>query len=174
MTPLPIPEGWVPEFKGQRPPFTPGNQVAVGNRGPMKHGAYSARFTEPIAKQVVKDLLAEPDLDWLHTPRFGDLLWAYARTVAQAQVLDQWMADQTMEVLTDSTDGKVSPLEFSRQLTGKAGGLAAKLGLVPDITADVRVEIDAARRTLQRRADRAQLQADLKADIAAQWFGGTP
>ena|GEM_PF-4686916 len=142
----------------------------MGNRGPLKHGVYSVRHTEPIARQLVKDLRNE--FDWLRAPRFKDTLWMYARTVAQSQVLDEWMADKTMEELTDSTGGKISPLELARKLAVRTGALALKLGLVPGVTLDVQEKIDKARHMLARRAEKAQLQADLKASIAEQWFGG--
>jgi hypothetical protein len=35
----------MPAFEGQRPPFEPGNQVSVGNRGGMSHGAYSSALS---------------------------------------------------------------------------------------------------------------------------------
>jgi hypothetical protein len=165
-------EDWVPAFPSQRPPFRPGNTISVGNRGPMTHGAYSARRTEPIARQLVKDLRAEPEFDWLRAPRFKETLWLYCRTVAQTQVLDDWMADKPMELLTDSVGGKTSPLELSRQLTRRTTTLAERLGIVPSVSDEVAAEIAAARRTLAKRAAKADLQADLKTSLRAQQDGG--
>lgn len=169
---LTAPDGWEPEFPGQRPPFAPGHRLSVGNRGPLTHGIHSPRLVDPIAKRVIAELKAIPELDYLSTPRFQERLQAYARTVAQSELLDNWMGTQDMATLTASEGGRTSPLELARELTVKASTLAGRLGILPDIAPDVQAEIVKARRTIAKRASRAQLQADLKADIAEQWFGG--
>lgn len=170
---LEIPEGWVPDFPGQRPPFAPGNQwrAKPGNELSMKHGVNSPRRVEPIARQVVKELRAVPELDWLHAPRFKDLLWAYARQVARRQLLEAYLATLTMEQATDSEGGKVSMMDLSRQLSVRESNLAERLGILPYVPDDVRAEIAAARKTLARRAEREKLQRDLRESLAQQWFG---
>ena len=162
--------GWVPAFPGQRPPFRPGNQVSLGNRGPLLHGAYSLRHVEPLAAALVKEMLAEPDLDWLLAPRFRDLLWTYARTVAQGHLMEAYVATLTTEQACDSTGGQVSPMELTRRLGVRASNLAQRLGILPSIPDDVRAQIAAARKTLARRAERKALHDDLKDAMREQWY----
>lgn len=50
---------WVPKFPGQRPPFTPGNEMAV------KHGAGSPRKVAPIAAELMQELFADETVSYL-------------------------------------------------------------------------------------------------------------
>lgn len=147
------------------PPFEAGNTAAV------THGISSPRMVDPIVRRIKRELRSIPELDYLSTPRFAEPLERYARVAAQSELIESWMADKPMELLTDSVGGKTSPLELSRLLTSRAIKLAAKCGLSPLIADDVQHDIDAARVTLARRVERAHLQADLRADLAHQWFG---
>ncbi|GGF11370.1 hypothetical protein [Subtercola lobariae] len=163
------PEGWVPEFKGQRPPFQPGNQVALGNRGTVIHGSRSERHVEPIARQIAKDLRATAGLDYLSTPRFAGPLMDYCRAEARARLLEVWMQDMSMEKQAGAGRVGDPPLEMLRQAEVRARGLAIRIGLYPDVPEDVQEQIAAARKTLAKRADAKQLQANLRESIAADW-----
>ncbi len=70
------PEGWVPEFEGQRPPFGPGNKLAV------THGADSAQITDPMAARLASEIVVVPGLEYLAEPRYALAVdqWAHART----------------------------------------------------------------------------------------------
>ena len=164
---------WIPAFPGQRPPFLPGNELVfkAGNEKALKHGVNSPRRVEPIAAQIVKYLRTIPEFDWLRAPRFKDLLWAYARQVARRELMEAYLATLTMQQASDSEGGKVSPMELSRQLGVREANLAERLGILPYIPDDVWAQITAARTTQARRADRQQLQADLRQGLAQQLYG---
>lgn len=164
---------WIPAFPGQRPPFAPGNEwrAEPGNEKALKHGVNSTRRVEPIAREIVKELRAIPEFDWLRAGRFKDLLWAYARQVARRELMEAYLATLTMEQASDSTGGKVSPMELSRQLGVREANLAERLGILPYIPDDVRAQITAARTTQARRAGHQQLQSDLRESMAQQWYG---
>lgn len=77
---------WVPAFEGQRRPFEPGHELSV------QHGAYSPRKVEPLARELVDLVLADPDCSPAHAPRYRLALWAWARAEAQAQLLTEYLA----------------------------------------------------------------------------------
>ncbi|MHB8297978.1 MAG: hypothetical protein ACYDDW_05290 [Dermatophilaceae bacterium] len=84
---------WVPAFPGQRPPFQPGNKVAVGNMGAnLIHGAWSPRKVDPLAREVVAMVLADPANVHASQPRHRFALWAFARAEAQVQLLTEYLA----------------------------------------------------------------------------------
>lgn len=90
---------WVPEFEGQRPPFQPGNQVGrhfePGNvPANATHGAYSPRKFDPLARELVDGVLANPATGYLQAPHWRPALWAWARAEAQVQLLTEWLATQ--------------------------------------------------------------------------------
>ena len=151
---------WQPAFPGQRPPFRPGNQLSLGNRGPWKHGATSPRATEPIARALVKEMLAEPSLDYLHAPKFRGALWDWARAEARSRLVNEWAAGLSMEEATAEPDGRTAPLEMLRQLTVRAANMADRLGLSPLGASAIADDIAAARKTLARRAERKALHDD--------------
>lgn len=79
-------DAWVPAFEGQRPPFVSGNEVSI------QHGAYSPRKVDPLARDLVEQVLDDSSQSFLHTPAFRPALWAWARAEAQAQLLTEYLA----------------------------------------------------------------------------------
>jgi hypothetical protein len=69
------------------PPFEPGNEVA------LRHGAYSPRRVDPLAKEIVDHLLTDPELAYLHAPRHRWTVLALGRAEAQVQLLVEYLAD---------------------------------------------------------------------------------
>ncbi|KAA1426467.1 hypothetical protein [Nocardioides antri] len=88
--------GWVPAFPGQRPPFAPGNEVA-DMRWQDSHGAYSPRKVDPLAKELVDLVLADPSTAYLQAGHWRPALYAWARAEAQVQLVSEWLADQATE-----------------------------------------------------------------------------
>lgn len=73
---------WVPAFEGQRPPFEPGNEMA------LKHGAYSPHVVAALARTIVDQVLEQAALPGAPTAYLQDLsyrpaLWDYATALAQ-------------------------------------------------------------------------------------------
>lgn len=79
-------DGWVPAFEGQRPPFLPGNTVAE------QHGVHSPRKVDPLARELVQQLLADETAAHVRLPAYRPAVWAWARTEAQAQLLSEYLA----------------------------------------------------------------------------------
>jgi hypothetical protein len=77
---------WTPEFRGQRPPFAPGNELAV------QHGAYSPRKVDPLAREILETVLTDPETGYLQAPRYAAALWSWARDEAQEQLLTEYVA----------------------------------------------------------------------------------
>lgn len=92
-------DGWVPEFPGQRPPFTGGNEAAV------THGAHSERRVGPLAEQIARELLADPDTPpHVREPVFAAAVTAWARTEAVVRLLWAWLEERDiLAALTDLT-----------------------------------------------------------------------
>jgi hypothetical protein len=76
---------WQPAFKRQRPPFPPGHELST------HHGAYSPRKVEPLARELVDAVLADPAAAHAHAPAYRYALWAWARAEAQVQLLTEYV-----------------------------------------------------------------------------------
>ena len=122
LTPSPV-SGWVPDFPGQRPPFPPGNTLTV------THGAHSPRKVDPLAQDLVDRTLADPALSYLHAESYRPALWAWARAEAQAQLLDQYLADRAVDTVA-SKRSTAAYRELHRAET-RAANLRTQLGLTP-------------------------------------------
>jgi hypothetical protein len=87
---------WVPEFEGQRRPFEPGNEVGrqfePGHELSTVHGFYSPRRVDPLARELVGLVLADPATKHLEAARWRPALWAWARAEAQVQLLTEYLA----------------------------------------------------------------------------------
>lgn len=127
MSDLVNPDGtvWVPAFEGQRPPFQPGNKLAV------THGAFSPSRTDPIAHGFINELVADPATAYLGQPRFSAALWHWASAQAKVQLLEEWVAGMDIQDAADSERGKTSVLELLRKWIATAQTQAARLGLDP-------------------------------------------
>jgi hypothetical protein len=105
MTGWPMSESaeWVPAFEGQRPPFGPGHELSV------RHGAYSPRKYEPLARELVENVLADDHQAFTHAPAFRPALWAWARAEAQVQLLTEYLAG-----LAEAANNGVGDLDDER------------------------------------------------------------
>lgn len=140
---LVVPDGWEPEFPGQRPPFTPGNQLAV------KHGAFSNMRVDPLANQFRDEILSSPKMQYLTEPQYQGTFWAYCRTAARVQLIEDYVDEMTMRDAARSDKGQTSALELLRKWTATLITLAARMGLDPlsyaKLSKDVvRTEVDLA------------------------------
>ncbi|MCM3554531.1 hypothetical protein M3697_05345 [Janibacter melonis] len=122
LTPSPV-SGWVPDFPGQRPPFQPGHTLTV------THGARSPRKVDPLAQDLVDRTLADPALSYLHAESYLPALWAWARAEAQAQLLDEYLADRAVDTVA-SKRSTAAYRELHRAET-RAANLRTQLGLTP-------------------------------------------
>src|SRR5487761_1820062 len=171
VTAAPGEDGWQPEFDGQRPPFTPGNESAV------VHGARSERHVGPLAAQIAADLLADPDTPpHLHEPLFASAIQAWARAEAVCRLLWQWLDGKDVvgalsDLATTTEDEEASGgmvhrksvtrhmpsvLEQLRKFESQAANLRARLGLDPASAAKVGRDLAA-----RRYMDAAPLNAAL-------------
>lgn len=80
------PDGWVPAFDGQRPPFQPGHELSI------LHGATSPRKVDPLARELVEQVLADEQAAHVRAPVYRYALWAWARAEAQCQLLTEFLA----------------------------------------------------------------------------------
>lgn len=119
------PEGWAPEFDGQRPPFAPGNTLAV------KSGAWSERQLTPVADRLLEAVLADETVGYLRAPRYASALQAWATAEARVILLEEWVDGMTLERAAESAQGKTSPLEILRRWEATAATHRDKLGLTP-------------------------------------------
>jgi len=124
------------------PPFEQNNQVSV------RHGAYSPRRVDPLARELVDITLADPKCTYLAAPRWRPGVWAWARAEARVQLLTEWLADHGEGV---DDEGNVAPVLAALRLWEvRAANARSRLGLDPlsaarlgrDVTA---AEIDMAR-----------------------------
>jgi hypothetical protein len=81
----PAVQQWQPAFEGQRPPFQPGHELST------RHGAYSPRKVEPLARELVDAVLNDPAAAHAHAPAYRFALWAWAHDEAQVQLLSEYI-----------------------------------------------------------------------------------
>ena len=68
-------------------PFKPGNEAAV------RHGAWSPRRVEPLARELVDLVLADPDIGYLAAASYRPALWSWATAEVRAQLFSEALAD---------------------------------------------------------------------------------
>jgi hypothetical protein len=80
------PAGWVPEFEGQRPPFAPGNKLAV------RHGAHSEPVVRREARTHKRRLLRQIGLRLSDLDGVGQgYLDVWARSASKVALFDRYM-----------------------------------------------------------------------------------
>jgi len=130
-------EGWTPEFDGQRPPFPPGNDLGVklqpGHELSTRHGAYSPRRVEPLAAELVDQVLDDPDIPYLQMPSYRLAVWAWARAEAQVQLLTEYLADRAGESGVGDLDDESIRAAYLllHRAEARADRSRSKLGLDP-------------------------------------------
>lgn len=162
------------------PPFEKGHQLSVGNRGPVKHGAWSPRKIAPIAQQYLDGILTDPDVAYLRAPAYRPALEAWAAAEARLCLVERWVSDliaeHGMDRAAESGQGRTSPLELLRRYDAAAWTARGRLGLDPlsrarlgrDVAAtqvDVVMLLTEERERLDReRQEREQGVVDVDAD----------
>lgn len=79
-------DGWVPQNERQHPPFQPGNLTA------LQHGVFSRRTVDPLARELVEQVLTDPATAYLTAAHWQPALWAWGRAEAQIQLLTNYLA----------------------------------------------------------------------------------
>lgn len=96
---------WTPAFPGQRPPFEPGNEVAV------THGANSTRKVAPLAAEIERAARTDPAWPgYLNDSGYASAVGSWARAEAVCRLLWEWLAEQdpaewmasTLDSVTDT------------------------------------------------------------------------
>lgn len=118
---------WVPAFEGQRPPLQPGHELT------LHHGAYSPRRVDPLAKDLVELMLADPALGYLTAPAYRPELWAWARAEARVQLLEEYLDGRAGdESVPDPGDERVRSAELAlHRAEARAASGRNRLGLNP-------------------------------------------
>jgi len=147
---------WTPEFEGQRPPFQPGNELAV------THGAYSAKRIDPVANQFRDEILSAPAMQYLLEPQYAAVFWQYCRTAARIQAIEDALDGMSIEEAAYSGRGQTSWLELLRKWTSTLTTLAARCGLDPLSYAKLGKDVNQA-----RQADAATLLTQARAAAEA-------
>ena len=135
----------------------------AGNTAAQKSGARSPRIVKPIAK-IAKKLRAIPELDYWSTRRFAGPLMDYARAEASLRLYTS-IEEQATTLRTNP------PIEIERRMGSRVDTLADRFGLFLRVRPDVAAAIAASRRTLARRAEGKQLQANLRTVLRQQIYG---
>lgn len=151
---LPAPEGWVPAFPGQNPPFQPGHEINLvyGTSNPRHNKRVGAR-----AELILERESALPSWPpYLNDPSWASALRSWARAEAVCELLTEYMADMDIEdansdVITTEEKGQTTanthgtvfntrhsktkrtsaPLEMLRKFETIASNHRNRLGLDP-------------------------------------------
>lgn len=122
----------------RHPLFEPGNAMN------LRHGAYSPRKVDPLAALIIEAHACDPDVQYLGQPKYAAALWAWARSEARVQLLDEWVSAMTLGQQTESTRGQTSPIEVLRRAEASAMTQRARLGLDPLSRARLSKDVTAA------------------------------
>lgn len=146
------PEEWTPAFPRQRPPFAPGNQLAV------KHGIHSLTQVQPIAEEFIETLRSDPALAYLATRGFAAALQAWARAEARVALMEAYMDTMNMGEAVRTDTARTSVMEQMLNLEATAERARGRLGLDPRSAQQIRKDFaqakhaDAATWLTQQRA----------------------
>jgi hypothetical protein len=106
-------------------PFENGNAVA------LRHGAYSPRRVEPLAQELVDQVLSDPGTSYLTASRWRAAVWSWARCEARCQLLSEYLMDHADPAGLDA-EGNISPaLRALSKFESAALAHRARLGLDP-------------------------------------------
>lgn len=120
------PGGREPAFPGQRPPFAPGNELAI------THGAWSPRKVDPLAQDLVERVLTDSSLGYLKAPAFRPALFAWGRAEAQVQLLTEYLEERGKGGVGDLEDERVrTAYLLLHRAEARADRSRARLGLDP-------------------------------------------
>lgn len=133
-------------------PFVRGHTLSV------KHGAWSARVTDPIVTELVAGIVeVRPDLE-----RFPAAVYGWATVEARAIVLDQWLGEHGL--FDAKGKPRVTVIDLHARFVRLSREARAELGLSPKSEADVmRARIDAEAATFDLAALRAEGRKVLEA-----------
>lgn len=110
----------------RRPPFEPGNL-----RG-LRHGAWSARFVDPISAELIAGALADqPQLE-----RYPTALVAWARAEARCLLLHDWLTRAIEDGALDDDQDRPS-MKWVAYWEAAASRARERLGLDPLSEADL-------------------------------------
>jgi hypothetical protein len=136
------------EFKGRPSEFRPPRPYQPGNLEALKHGAYSPRKIDPLARELVASVLSQ--VAYLSDPSYAPALWAWGRAEARVQLLTEFLDEQG--VLGD--EGNPRPLlDKLRDWERSAESLRSRLGLDPTSRARLERDLSASARDLRELAD---------------------
>ena len=166
MTPEPsMPTPWEPAFEGQRPPFAPGNEMAV------KHGAKSPRKVDPIADALASELLLDESLAYLRAPRYSAAVQAWAVAEAKCALISNWVDGMPIAEAAASKQGQTSPLELLRKWETTAQNHRSRLGLDPMSAARLGKDVAQGRQAdaaTELTKMRAQMEASVHGEVVAE------
>lgn len=132
---------WEPAFEGQRPPFelgnVPANAFEPGNMpANATHKAYSQRYVEPLARDLLEALLADDAMP-AHAKALAyrlELL-ALCRGEAQIQLITEWLAkraEKTEDGIGNLDDeATVRAYLLLHRAETRAASARSRLGLTP-------------------------------------------
>lgn len=127
--------------KGAGTPAAPGNVLA------LVHGAASRRAIDPIATELVTEVLADPSTAYLEQPRYLAALRSWSRCEARVLLLTAALERRGFE----DSDGTPSPwLHALEKAEGAAARSRSELGLSPASYARLGRDVAAAKVDLAR------------------------
>ncbi len=113
----------------------------------LVHGARSSRVIDPVAAELVSDVLADPTTSYLSQPRYSAALQAWSRHEARVLVLVAALERRGIE----DADGNPSPwLAALAKAEGAAARARSDLGLSPASYARLGRDVAAAKVDLAR------------------------
>ena len=121
-----------------------------GNLAALKHGAYSPRRVEPLARELVEAVL--PSVSYLDDPSYAASVWAWARAEARVQLLDEHLSEHGFLDERGNLRPAVDGLLRSERI---AAEMRARLGLDPRSRAKLERDLSASAR------DRVDLASEL-------------
>lgn len=126
------PEGWVPDFPGQRPPFVSGNSLAVTHGASRwRPDSYFRDEALALLTEMKESSLVPP---FLQAPEYVPAVLAYATTLIRIRKVEEWLSTTAWEGMPDELDGEGQVRSAARLLERyekSAARQRQELGLTP-------------------------------------------
>jgi len=128
-------------------------KAEAGNTLTQRHGAFSDRVVDPVARELAKVVLAQ--VSYLSDPSYEPAVWAWARAEAQVLVLTAYLDEHGM---LDENGNPRPALSAFKDAENRASRARQRLGLDPLSRAQLGRDIAA------QQVDLARLMSSIDED----------
>jgi hypothetical protein len=153
------PSEWVPAFAGQRPPFEKENALAV------THGGYSPRKVDPLAAELVAQVLEEAGrpnspTSYLLDVTYRVVLHEWGAAAARVQLLREHLMERHDGTGVKPDGEELGASRAYERAVARLQALSSKLGLDPLSRARLGRDVAAGQHDMAQAMAKARAEAE--------------